>query len=325
MVGLGAVVHRATRSMARPTHPRASARSRVPGVGGADPIARPSPPPRPGRRAGHAPPVPLGARSRSRRVTPAPGPSRQRGHRRPARRCGRARRRRRHRARRRRRHAATDADERPACCPSTDRTIAGLPTSDARAVRLHRLLLAVVSTSAVTLTVPRGDLRATSQLHAVAMDRRLDRPRPGAHRRPRRGVAPCRARSSRVPCEPDRASPAHPLHPCPCRRRVDRCRRVRATTTCCVRGVDCIRWPSLRHAHGLRRRSVRRRPPATDRVDLAEPSRGVDGLPPRLLRALPPSCQTRRRARRRHHHHRARPGIGPPRRARPLPSGRHRR
>ena len=46
----------------------------------------------------------------------------------------------------------------------TDRTIAGLPTSDARALRLHRLLLAVVATSDVTLTVPRGDLRATSQL-----------------------------------------------------------------------------------------------------------------------------------------------------------------
>ena len=45
-----------------------------------------------------------------------------------------------------------------------DRALAGLPTSDARAIRLHRLLLATLATSSVTLTHPRGDLRATSQL-----------------------------------------------------------------------------------------------------------------------------------------------------------------
>jgi len=43
-----------------------------------------------------------------------------------------------------------------------DRALAGLPTSDARAIRLRRTLLAVLSTSDVTLTLPRGDLRATS-------------------------------------------------------------------------------------------------------------------------------------------------------------------
>ena len=45
-----------------------------------------------------------------------------------------------------------------------DRVLAGLPTADARAIRLHRLLLATLATSSVTLTHPRGDLRATSQL-----------------------------------------------------------------------------------------------------------------------------------------------------------------
>lgn len=45
-----------------------------------------------------------------------------------------------------------------------DRRIAGLPSADARAARLHRLLLATLATSSVTLTVPRGDLRATAQV-----------------------------------------------------------------------------------------------------------------------------------------------------------------
>jgi len=45
-----------------------------------------------------------------------------------------------------------------------DRALAGLPTSDARAVRLHRLLLTTLATSDVTVTVPRGDLRATSSV-----------------------------------------------------------------------------------------------------------------------------------------------------------------
>ncbi len=45
-----------------------------------------------------------------------------------------------------------------------DRALAGLPTADARAIRLHRLLLATLATSSVTLTHPRGDLRATSHL-----------------------------------------------------------------------------------------------------------------------------------------------------------------
>ncbi len=43
-----------------------------------------------------------------------------------------------------------------------DRGLAGLPTADARAVRLHRVLLSTLATCAVTLTVPRGDLRSTS-------------------------------------------------------------------------------------------------------------------------------------------------------------------
>jgi ATP-dependent helicase/nuclease subunit B len=46
----------------------------------------------------------------------------------------------------------------------TDRSLAGLPTADARAVRLHRVLLATMATSAVTLTAPRGDLRSTSSV-----------------------------------------------------------------------------------------------------------------------------------------------------------------
>ncbi len=43
-----------------------------------------------------------------------------------------------------------------------DRALAGLSTADARAVRLHRVLLATLATSSVTLTAPRGDLRSTS-------------------------------------------------------------------------------------------------------------------------------------------------------------------
>ena len=38
------------------------------------------------------------------------------------------------------------------------------PTADARANRLHRTLLATLTTSDVTLTFPRGDLRATSEI-----------------------------------------------------------------------------------------------------------------------------------------------------------------
>jgi len=45
-----------------------------------------------------------------------------------------------------------------------DRALAGLATTDARAIRLHRVLLATLATSAVTLTAPRGDLRSTSSV-----------------------------------------------------------------------------------------------------------------------------------------------------------------
>lgn len=45
-----------------------------------------------------------------------------------------------------------------------DRELAGLPTADARALRLHRLLLVTLATSSATLTLPRGDLRATSEV-----------------------------------------------------------------------------------------------------------------------------------------------------------------
>lgn len=45
-----------------------------------------------------------------------------------------------------------------------DRESAGLATADSQINRLHKLLLAVVSTSATTITVPRGDLRATTQV-----------------------------------------------------------------------------------------------------------------------------------------------------------------
>ena len=45
-----------------------------------------------------------------------------------------------------------------------DRALAGLPTADARAIRLHRVLLSMLATSTVTLTAPRGDLRSTSSV-----------------------------------------------------------------------------------------------------------------------------------------------------------------
>ena len=45
-----------------------------------------------------------------------------------------------------------------------DRALAGLPTADARSVRLHRVLLSTLATSAVTVTAPRGDLRSTSSV-----------------------------------------------------------------------------------------------------------------------------------------------------------------
>lgn len=45
-----------------------------------------------------------------------------------------------------------------------DRALAGLATADARATRLHRVLLTTLATSAVTLTAPRGDLRSTASV-----------------------------------------------------------------------------------------------------------------------------------------------------------------
>jgi len=45
-----------------------------------------------------------------------------------------------------------------------DRALAGLPTGDARSVRLHRVLLSALATCTVTLTAPRGDLRSTSSV-----------------------------------------------------------------------------------------------------------------------------------------------------------------
>ncbi len=47
-----------------------------------------------------------------------------------------------------------------------DRARAGLPGADARADRLHRLLLATVAGADTTLSYPRGDLRATTELLA---------------------------------------------------------------------------------------------------------------------------------------------------------------
>jgi hypothetical protein len=46
----------------------------------------------------------------------------------------------------------------------SDRLVAGLPRADARAARLRRQFLGTISTSATTLTFPRGDLRATAEL-----------------------------------------------------------------------------------------------------------------------------------------------------------------
>jgi ATP-dependent helicase/nuclease subunit B len=48
----------------------------------------------------------------------------------------------------------------------SDRDFAGLATADVHIDRLHRLLLAVISTSELTITVPRGDLRATTQVES---------------------------------------------------------------------------------------------------------------------------------------------------------------
>ncbi len=45
-----------------------------------------------------------------------------------------------------------------------DRVVAGLPTTESRAIRQHRALLAAIDTSDVTVTYPRGDLRATARL-----------------------------------------------------------------------------------------------------------------------------------------------------------------
>ena len=45
-----------------------------------------------------------------------------------------------------------------------DRELAGLPSADAVATRVHRVLLVTLAASTVTLTHPRGDLRATAQL-----------------------------------------------------------------------------------------------------------------------------------------------------------------
>jgi ATP-dependent helicase/nuclease subunit B len=56
---------------------------------------------------------------------------------------------------------------RPTASPllsDADRALAGLPTADGRAARLHHLLSTTLATSATTLTVPRGDLRSTSSV-----------------------------------------------------------------------------------------------------------------------------------------------------------------
>ncbi len=53
-----------------------------------------------------------------------------------------------------------------------ERADAGLPTSDAHTVRLHRALVALEATSRLMLTVPRGDLRSTAH---VEPSRWLDR------------------------------------------------------------------------------------------------------------------------------------------------------
>jgi hypothetical protein len=47
-----------------------------------------------------------------------------------------------------------------------DRALAGLPTADARSLRLHRVMLATLATAAVTFVAPRGDLRATSSVES---------------------------------------------------------------------------------------------------------------------------------------------------------------
>ena len=99
----------------------------------------------------------------SSRSPPVGSDGSERRHDRFAQRSGRARLRSRDRARRRRRSAPTCPQHRSAG-HRADRRAAGLPTSGARAIRVHRNFLAVLdSADEVVIGVPRGDLRSTTE------------------------------------------------------------------------------------------------------------------------------------------------------------------
>ena len=113
-----------------------------------------------------------------------------------------------------------------------DRALAGLATADTRAARLHRLLLATLATSSVTLTDPRGDLRRHLAAPGLPMDRSLDR-RDRCHRR---RLPSRRARDHRVPGERRRTPAARPLPTRPFGPSRSTTPTVMHPTTCCSVG-----------------------------------------------------------------------------------------
>ncbi len=206
------------------------------------------------------------------------------------------------------------------CCPTPTARSPGSPTADTRAARLHRLLLATLATSSVTLTLPRGDLRATSPTPRLPMDRPLDRRDRGHRRR----LPSCRTRRTEFPATPAE----HRL-----RGRYPHVRSGVALDDADRRRPDDV--CSVAHVH---RRSVASHEltaydgdlstvavPRLDGVGVAEPTRVVGRLPARLLRPLPARGRPRRGARRRDQHHRPRSRLGAPQRTRPVPPRRHRR
>ena len=133
----------------------------------------------------------------------------------------------------------------------------------------------------MTLTVPRGDLRATSKLQPsrwIADWTRHTTEHVHVH-----DVASHHAglETAEFPASPTehrlrtRYAHVHAGGRSDRRRRVERRRRAPSRSR-------LHRRPTFHRTHDLRRRSVRRRPAATHRLGLAEPLRGVDGLPPRL-------------------------------------------
>ncbi len=139
-------------------------------------------------------------------------------------------------------------------CPMPTANSPGLATADARSARLHRLLLPPIATSSVTLTLPRGDLRATSPAPALALDPPWTDQSTAVVESHHAGLEAAEFPASDV---------EHRL-------------RGRYATCAPERLAGCDdRSPSLpsaraliatRSTHGLRRRPDRRRPPARRRV-----------------------------------------------------------